>query len=179
MTLEQMLDDLSRECNVGTKKNSKGYKESWIAYKLHIGAGDGQIPISCILTSASLHDSQAAIPLVHMTGRRVTNLYALSDPAYDAPLIHEQIRALGQVPIIDINPRRDAELKIEFAGRSEAAEAVEFRLRRGCALSRMHDSGTGKCASERRVRRALGAGARQRQSAILYSASLRWQQIKL
>ena len=24
MTLEQMLDDLPRECNVGTKKNSKG-----------------------------------------------------------------------------------------------------------------------------------------------------------
>jgi hypothetical protein len=49
--------------NVGTKKNSKGYKESWIGYKLHLDVADGQIPISCILTSASLHDSQAAIPL--------------------------------------------------------------------------------------------------------------------
>src|ERR1035437_4944065 len=56
MTLEEMLDDLPRECNVGTKKNSKGYKESWIGYKLHLDVADGQIPISCILTSASLHD---------------------------------------------------------------------------------------------------------------------------
>ncbi len=34
MTLEEMLDELPRACNVGTKKNSKGYKESWIGYKL-------------------------------------------------------------------------------------------------------------------------------------------------
>ena len=31
--------------------------ETWIGYKLHIDVADGQIPISCILTSASLHDS--------------------------------------------------------------------------------------------------------------------------
>ena len=121
-----MLDDLSRECNVGTKKNSKGYKESWIAYKLHIDACDGQIPISCILTSASLHDSQAAILLAHMTGRSVTDLYDLSDSAYDAPLIHEQIRALGHVPIIDIDPRRDAELKIELQGEAKRLKLLNF-----------------------------------------------------
>ncbi|EQD64754.1 transposase, IS4 family protein, partial [mine drainage metagenome] len=97
MTLEQMLDDLPLACNVGTKKNSKGYKESWIGYKLHLDVADGQIPISCILTSASLHDSQAAIPLARLTAQRVTNLYDLSDSAYDAPLIHEQIRSLGHV----------------------------------------------------------------------------------
>jgi hypothetical protein len=28
MMLEHILDDLSRACNVGTKKNSKGYKET-------------------------------------------------------------------------------------------------------------------------------------------------------
>jgi hypothetical protein len=37
MTLEQMLDDLPRACNVGSKKNSKGYKETWVGYKLHLG----------------------------------------------------------------------------------------------------------------------------------------------
>jgi hypothetical protein len=79
MTLEEMLDDLPKACNVGTKKNSKGYKETWIGYKLHIDAADGQIPISCILTSASLHDSQAAIPLAQLTSQRVTNLYDLGN----------------------------------------------------------------------------------------------------
>jgi hypothetical protein len=85
MTLEQMLDDLPRECNVGAETNSKRYKESWIAFKFDIDAADGQIPISCIPTSASLNDSQAAIRLGRMTAERVTNLHDLSDSAYDAP----------------------------------------------------------------------------------------------
>jgi len=68
---------------------------------------DGQIPISCILTSASLHDSQAAIPLAALSASRTTNLYDLMDSAYDAKPIHEYSRRLGHVPIIDANPRRD------------------------------------------------------------------------
>jgi hypothetical protein len=126
MTLEQILDDLPRDCNVGTKKNSKGYKESWIGYKLHIDAADGQIPISCILTSASLHDSQAAIPLALTTAQRVTNLYDLSDSAYDAPLIHEQIRGLGHIPIIDANPRRNAARKAELQAEQKRCKLLNF-----------------------------------------------------
>jgi hypothetical protein len=126
MTLTEMIDDLPKDCNVGTKKNSKGYKESWVGYKFHIDAADGQIPISCILTSASLHDSQAAIPLARMTAQRVTNLYDLSDSAYDAPLIHEQIRGLGHIPIIDINPRRDAALKAELQAEAQRQKLLNF-----------------------------------------------------
>jgi len=33
MTLEEILKELPKDCDVGTKKNSKGYKESWIGYK--------------------------------------------------------------------------------------------------------------------------------------------------
>ena len=95
MTLEQMLDDLPRASNVGSKNNSKGYKETWVGYKLHLDVADGQIPISCILTSASLHDSQAAIPLARLTAQCVTHLYDLMDSAYDAQSIQEQIRSLG------------------------------------------------------------------------------------
>ena len=58
MTLPEMLDDLPQSCAVGTKRNAKGYQESWIGYKLHIDAADGGIPLSCILTSASVNDSQ-------------------------------------------------------------------------------------------------------------------------
>ena len=60
------------------------HQVSWIGYKLHIDAADASIPVSCILTSASLHDSQVAIPLATMTDARVTNLYDLMDSAYDA-----------------------------------------------------------------------------------------------
>ncbi len=126
MTLEQMLDDLPRDCNVGAKKNSKGYKESWIGYKLHLDVADGQIPISCILTSASLHDSQAAIPLTLVTAQRVTSLYDLMDSAFDAPPIHEQIRSLGHIPIIDTNPRRDAARKAELQAEEKRRKLLNF-----------------------------------------------------
>lgn len=111
MTLEEMLADLPRHCDVGTKKNSKGYKETWIRFKFHVDAADGQIPISCILTSASTHDSQVALPLAAMTSQRIINLYDLADAAYDAPIIRERSRSLGHIAIIEINPRRNAKLK--------------------------------------------------------------------
>ena len=72
MTLAEMLADLPRACDVGTKRNAKGYKETWVGYKLHLDAADGGVSVSCILTSASLHDSQAALPLAHLTAGRVT-----------------------------------------------------------------------------------------------------------
>jgi hypothetical protein len=105
-TLAENLLDLPKDCNVGTKKNSKGYKESWIGYKLHVDCIDGDIPVSTILTSASMHDSQAAIPLSQMSQERLTNLYDLMDSAYDAPQIHRFSEGLGHKPIIDNNPRR-------------------------------------------------------------------------
>ena len=113
-SLPQMLAELPQACNVGTKRNAKGHQESWIGYKLHLDVSDSGIPISCLLTSASLHDSQAAIPLAAMTASRVSNLYDLMDAAYDAPAIKAYSEALGHVPLIDRNPRRDTALKQEL-----------------------------------------------------------------
>jgi hypothetical protein len=126
MTLEEMLADLPHLCDVGTKTNSKGFKESWIGFKLHLDAADGQIPISCILTSASTHDSQVALPLAVMTSQRVTNLYDLMDSAYDAPIIRERSKSLGHVPIIDINTRRNAKLKEELRAEARRLELLHF-----------------------------------------------------
>jgi hypothetical protein len=33
MNLSGMLNDIPTACDVGTKKNSKGYKTSWTGYK--------------------------------------------------------------------------------------------------------------------------------------------------
>jgi hypothetical protein len=114
MKLEELLADLPRDCNVGSKKNSKGYLETWVGYKLHLDVADGQIPVSCILTSASLHDSQAAIPLAALSASRITNLYDVMDSAYDAQAIQEYSLSLGHIPLIDINPRRDTARKAEL-----------------------------------------------------------------
>jgi len=127
LTLEQCLEDLPKSCDVGTKTNSKGKKESWIGYSLHIDVADGQIPISCILTSASLHDSQAAIPLAKMTAARVTNLYDLMDSAYDAKDIREHSRSLGHVPIIDVNPRNNKALKEEIEAETKRCRLLHFQ----------------------------------------------------
>ena len=105
MSLSDMLADLPRACSIGNRKNAKGYKEFWRGYRLHIDVADGDIPISCILTSAHVHDSQAAIPLATMTAQRVTNLYDLMDSAYDAAEIHAHSKSLGHVPVIDPVPR--------------------------------------------------------------------------
>jgi hypothetical protein len=137
MNLSDMLGDLPKACDVGTKKNSKGYKTSWTGYKLHIDSADGGIPISCVLTSASVHDSQVAIPLAKISDKRVTNLYDLMDSAYDAPQIHETSRQLGHIPLIDKHPRRDKELKAEIKAENkrcrivghQTAETVRYRER--------------------------------------------------
>ena len=50
MTLEEMVKSIPKNCNIGSKKNSKGHQHSWIGYKLHLDVADGQIPISCMLT---------------------------------------------------------------------------------------------------------------------------------
>ncbi len=121
---------------MGTKKNSKGYKTTWIGYKLHIDCIDGDIPVSVILTSASLHDSQVAIPPAQMSSERVTSLYDLMDSAYDAPQVHSFSKFLEHVPIIDHNPRRGGEkrrmeppTKARFAERS-SVERVNSYLKR-------------------------------------------------
>jgi DDE family transposase/transposase-like protein DUF772 len=128
MSLEAMLADLPRHCAVGTKRNAKGHQESWTGYKLHLDVADGGIPISCLLTAASLNDSQAAIPLASMTAARVTNLYDLMDSAYDAPEIREHSRSLGHVPIIDINPRATRGLEEELKAEKKRRRCVGHRL---------------------------------------------------
>jgi hypothetical protein len=122
-TLAENLADLPTTCTIGCKLNSKGHQETWIGFQLHLDTIDGDIPVSAILTGASVHDSQVAIPLAQMTAQRMTSLYDWMDSAYDAPQIHEYSRRLGHVPIIDPNPRRGE--KIPLA----PAQAQRFRQR--------------------------------------------------
>lgn len=122
-TLEENLADLPRACDAGSKRDSKGKHNFWIGYKLHLDTIDGDIPVSALLTSASAHDSQAAIPLAQMSAARVpSSLYDLMDAAYDMPEIRDFSRALGHVPIIDCNPRRGEKKRMEPARRARFAQ---------------------------------------------------------
>ena len=83
---------------------------------------------STLLTSASLHDSQAAIPLATLSAERTTNLYDLMDAAYDAEPIRRHSRSLGHVPLIDVNPRGDKTLAEELRTESRRLERIGFQL---------------------------------------------------
>lgn len=126
MSLEAMLTDLPTQCDKGAKKDSKGNTMYWSGYKLHLDTVDGGIPVSAIVTSASVHDSQVAIPLATITSNRITNCYDLMDAAYDVPLIAEHSQSLGHVPLIDKNPRRDQELKNNLKQEGLARKALNF-----------------------------------------------------
>lgn len=134
MSLQEMVEELPRTCDLGCKKNSKGRKHFWVGYKLHMDVADGQIPISCLLTSASLNDTQAAIPLALLSSQRVGNLYDLMDTGYDCAAIREYSRKLGHVAIIphqkrgSQRPEMAPHEKVRFRERS-GVERVYSRLK--------------------------------------------------
>ena len=122
-TLAQMIKDIPTACDRGTKCNAQGYKVSWNGYKLHLDTADCGVPISALLSSASMHDSRAAIPLSLISEQRVTNLYDVMDAAYCSLELHEHCRSLNHVPLIDHNPRGGE--KEEF----DPADAIRYNER--------------------------------------------------
>lgn len=118
-SVEQMLNDIPTGCDIGGKRGSSGNTKYWLGYKLHLDVADGQIPISALLTSASVHDSQVAIPLMHITSGRVTYLYDLMDSAYDAASIHAASKQLGHVPVIDIHTRAKSRTQLPLLAKQQ------------------------------------------------------------
>ena len=132
--LAENLADLPVLCDHGCKTSSQGRKECWRGYKLHLSVIDGDVPVAALLTSASTHDSQAAIPLLQMTAQRVQSLYDLMDKAYDAQPIHDFARGLGHVPIIEPVHRGNAWIPLDPAQRQRfkqrsSCERVNSRLK--------------------------------------------------
>lgn len=101
---EKSLQELPKFCDKGMKKSSQGYTEIWKGYKLHVAINDDCVPLAGILTSASLNDCEAAIPLIRKSHQSALNLYNLMDAAYDHPEIREAVVSSGRVPIIDQCP---------------------------------------------------------------------------
>ncbi len=59
-----------------------------------------------MLTSASWHDSQVAIPLATLSAERTTNLYDLMDAASDAEQMRPHSRSLGDASASASSVRR-------------------------------------------------------------------------
>lgn len=126
LDLRAMLDDLPTRCDVGAKRDSKGFRRSWVGYKLHLDVADGDIPVAAILTSASLHDSQAAIPLIATTSERLDYLYDVMDSAYAAAAIEDYSRRRGHRPLIVPSERHAPGRKAEQAAERRRLARLGF-----------------------------------------------------
>src|ERR1700733_2131008 len=105
MQLAEMLDDVPKHGDWSVRFEERGRKQRWKGYKLHCDLRDSGLPLSYVLTSASLHDSQAAIPLATLTSRRVNALYELMDAGYYSHTIRQYCEQLGHVVLIpDVPP---------------------------------------------------------------------------
>ena len=125
-TLDEMLAELPVRCDTGCKRNSRGFTTTWVGYKLHLDVTAGMVPVAAILTAASVHDSQVAIPLARKSQQRIVWLYDVMDSAYDAEAIIADCHAAGRVAIIDRNTRRQPALKAEIAAERRACRSINM-----------------------------------------------------
>jgi hypothetical protein len=127
--LPEILGGLSKIFNCGSKKGSRGHLSQWFGYKLHLDVCDDGIPISCILTSASVNDNQCSVPLEMMTNSRVTSLYTLGDKGYDSIDLRNHVKSFGKVPLIQ--PR-----DYESINKMEFDPAMSERFKRRTSVER-------------------------------------------
>ena len=135
----ESLAELPTACDVGSKKNRTGFKETWTGYQWPVDTADGDIPVTAMLTSASRHDRHAAIPLMRLTGERVTYRYDLADAAYCSGVIREVSRQAGHVPLIDHHARRGE--KIAFAPHEAPRYQARSQAERVNSLLKDHHGG--------------------------------------
>ena len=112
---KEMLTLIGTECNTSIKQNSKGNRHKWTGGKLHLSVVDGDIPITALYSSASVHDSSLALPLIKQSSQKVNYLYDLADAAYDTSIIKDYSKKQNHRPIIDINPKNSKKLKEKIA----------------------------------------------------------------
>lgn len=124
--IDNMIQDLPIHCDKGMKKSAQGYTMIWKGYKLHAAVDDHCVPLAVIVTSASLNDCEAAIPLSSKSNQVAKNLYDLMDAAYDHPEIKKHSIALGHVPLIDPCPHSNAQ-KVEKEAEKERKKLLNFQ----------------------------------------------------
>ncbi len=101
---EDILTSISRleiRCSLTAKQNSKGMKQWFIGYKVHLATDDFGVPIGYVVTGACVHDCKVAVPLMKMAYQRTDFFYALMDKGYINPDINAYADMIGRKVIID------------------------------------------------------------------------------
>ena len=147
-TLADNLLHVPGECDIGVKRKAHAYH--WRGYKLHLGVTDGDLPLAAIVSSASVHDSQLAIPLMQQVHRTGLKWFAdLADAAYACG--HHPRLQPPAVPATGHRPqppaRREGPLRVVRAAALPTPRLRRARLR--------------QAQGSLRLRQNLGAGDRQ------------------
>lgn len=109
-----LRDQMPLDPQWGVKKNSDGKNVFWYGYKGHLAVGtQSQYILGAMMSSGSLNDGKAAIPLLKGIALKHSNFkfkYVTMDAGYDYESIYKQIREADAHSIIAYNRRREAEL---------------------------------------------------------------------
>lgn len=105
------IASLEHKCSITGKKNSKGNQTWFIGKKDHMAVDDRGIPVSYVITGASVHDSQLAISLIRKA-RRICNFdFVLMDAGYSDSEIEDFALTNEIYPIIDFKANSKGEKK--------------------------------------------------------------------
>ncbi|WP_055107404.1 IS1182 family transposase [Paenibacillus ihumii] len=109
-----LRDQMPLDPQWGVKKNSDGKNVFWYGYKGHLAVGSqSQYILGAMLSSGSLNDGKAAIPLLKGMALQHPNFnikYVTMDAGYDYEAIYKQIREADAHAVIAYNRRREPEL---------------------------------------------------------------------
>jgi transposase len=114
INLETLRTEVPLGPNWGIKKNSEGKNTFWLGFKAHLAVGtSSQYILQSMMSSASLNDGKAAIPLLKGIQERLISLpirYGLMDAGYDYVPIYQQLLNMKTHGIIAYNKRNEGEM---------------------------------------------------------------------
>jgi transposase len=114
ISLKTLRTEDPLEPNWDIKKNSEGKNTFWFGFKAHLTVGtSSQYILQSLMTSASLNDGKAAIPLLKGIQERFPSLpirNGLMDAGYDFVQIYQQLLNMKAYGIIAYNKRNEGEM---------------------------------------------------------------------
>ncbi|WP_121603749.1 transposase [Virgibacillus sp. Bac332] len=111
-SVEVLLNEAPIEPKWGVKKNSDGKNIFWFGYKGHLAVSTkSQYILAGMMTSGSLNDGKAAIPLLKKIDRDLPSLFTagLFDAGYDYEPIYQQLIDQDLQAVIPYNRRNEGE----------------------------------------------------------------------
>lgn len=108
-----LWQDIPIEPKWGVKKNSNGKNTFWFGFKGHLAVSTkSQYIVARLMSSGSLSDSKAAIPLLKKVAEVVPNQFTTTifDAGYDYEAIYQQILNQDMKVVIPYVKRRESEI---------------------------------------------------------------------